>query len=155
MHLFYRYLVDYLDKFMKQNMRVRIIGDRSGLSAKINEAITNLEKKSAGNTGLNFTIAMNYGGRDEIVRAVNRLLADGVTSVDEAALQSYLDTAEIPDPNLVIRTSGEERVSNFLLWQTAYSEFYFTPVLWPDFTRSDLIDAVRAYSSRNRRYGGI
>jgi undecaprenyl diphosphate synthase len=158
MDLFHHYLVDYLTRIMSNNMRIRFIGDRTGLSEKMQEEIYNLERESVYNTGLQFTIALNYGSRDEIFRAVKRMIADGhhdPAEFSEKMLGAYLDTADMPDPDLLIRTSGEERLSNFMLWQLAYSEFVFTPVLWPDFTRKDLIDAVRIYSSRSRRYGGV
>ena len=140
-------------------MRVRVIGDRSALDEDIQIAIEELERATVGYGGLNFQIALNYGSRDEIIRAVNSIIKDireGVVSsaVDENMLSSRLDTADIPDPDLLIRTSGEERLSNFLLWQCAYTEFYFTKVHWPDFTKDELLRALESYSSRERRYGG-
>ena len=158
MKLFYKYLVEYLGRIMKNNMCVRIIGDRSGLSDKINEAIDRLEAESAANTGLNFTIALNYGSRDEMIRAMRRMVSDGHTDPDEiteALFNSYLDTGILPDPDLVIRTSGEQRISNYLLWQIAYSELYFTDVAWPDFNKAKLIEAIREYTRRDRRFGGV
>ena len=124
----------------------------------IQKSIADVEEASAGNTGLNFTIAINYGSRDEMIRAMKKMLADGHINPDEmseALFEHYLDTAGMPDPDLVIRTSGEQRVSNFLLWQMAYSEFYFTPVLWPDYNKETMIEAIRAYSKRDRRFGGV
>ena len=141
-------------------MRVRIIGDRTRLDADIQESIRALEEDSKDRQGLNFQVALNYGGRDEIVRAVRRLagdVKDGKLETDamtENTIRSYLDTADIPDPDLLIRTSGEFRLSNFLMWQSAYTEFYFTDVLWPDFTKEDLQKAVEYYNSRERRFGG-
>lgn len=158
MKLLRKYLVDCLERTAKNNMRVRVIGDKTGLSPDIAAAIEELEKASSVNTGLNFTIAINYGSRDEMVRAMKKMLNDGHTSADEMSEElfaSYLDTAGVPDPDLVIRTSGEQRVSNFLLWQMAYSEFYFTPVLWPDYNRETMIEAIRAYTKRDRRFGGV
>ena len=146
------------DLGIKNNMRVRVIGDKTGLSEDIQKSIADVETASAGNTGLNFTIAINYGSRDEMIRAMKKMLADGHTNPDEmseALFEHYLDTAGMPDPDLVIRTSGEQRVSNFLLWQMAYSEFYFTPVLWPDYNKETMIEAIRAYSKRDRRFGGV
>ena len=143
---------------MKNNMRIRIIGDRSGLRDDIQKAIENIEHESMNNDGLQFTIAINYGSRDEIIRAMRRMLQEGHSAPDditEDLFSSYLDTSDIPDPDLLIRTSGEERISNYLLWQIAYSELYFTDVLWPDFDRNCLIDAVRAYTNRDRRFGGV
>lgn len=158
MKLLRNYLIDCLERTAKNNMRVRVIGDKTGLSPDIAAAIEELEAASSVNTGLNFTIAINYGSRDEMIRAMKKMLADGHTDPEELTEElfaSYLDTAGIPDPDLVIRTSGEQRVSNFLLWQLAYSEFYFTPVLWPDYNRETMIEALRAYSKRDRRFGGV
>ncbi len=158
MGLFHQYLVSYLDRMMKQNIRIRIIGDRRGLSQQILDDIERDERESAGNTGLQFNIALNYGSRDEMIRAMQKMAADGHTKPEEITpelFSSYLDTAGMPDPDLLIRTSGEQRISNYLLWQIAYSELYFTPVLWPDFNRDVLLDAIRAYSKRDRRFGGV
>ncbi|MGN0204856.1 MAG: isoprenyl transferase [Coprococcus sp.] len=158
MKLLRNYLVDCLERTAKNNMRVRVIGDKTGLSPDIAAAIEELEAASSVNTGLNFTIAINYGSRDEMIRAMKKMLADGHTDPEELTEElfaAYLDTAGMPDPDLVIRTSGEQRVSNFLLWQLAYSEFYFTPVLWPDYNRETMIEALRAYSKRDRRFGGV
>lgn len=158
MKLFYKYLVEYLGRIMKNNMCVRIIGDRNGLSDKINEAIDRLEAESAANTGLNFTIALNYGSRDEMIRAMRRMVSDGHTDpekITEDVFNSYLDTSMLPDPDLVIRTSGEQRISNYLLWQIAYSELYFTDAAWPDFDKDKLIEAIREYTRRDRRFGGV
>jgi undecaprenyl diphosphate synthase len=140
-------------------MKVNIIGRRERLDEDILAKIDELEKSTANNTGLCFNIAINYGGRDEIVRAVSEIAEEVKTGelktedIDEARFSSYLDTRDIPDPDLLIRTSGEERLSNFLLWQLAYSEFYFTDVLWPDFDMDALVDAVRYYNKRERRFG--
>lgn len=158
MDLFYKYLVDFLDRVMRNNMRMRIIGDRQGLSQRILDAIDRIETQSAKNTGMQFTIAINYGSRDEMLRAMKKMVSDGHTDPEEYSEElfaSYLDTAQLPDPDLVIRTSGEQRISNYLLWQIAYSEFYFTDTLWPEFGREDLLEAIRAFSGRDRRYGGV
>ena len=161
MKLLRNYMKTCLDTAKKNHMRVRVIGDKTGLDDDIRSRIDELEKASAGNDGLNFQIAINYGSRDEIVRAVRRLTADveegrlDSSSVNEEVLTSYLDTAGIPDPDLLIRTSGEQRLSNFLLWQLAYTEFYFADVHWPDFTREELVKAIEAYNKRERRYGGV
>ncbi|MCR5687664.1 MAG: isoprenyl transferase [Lachnospiraceae bacterium] len=143
----------------KNNMCVRVIGDKTGLAEDIRESIDALEKATKDNTGLHFQVAINYGSRDEIVRAMNRIsddiakgLAEGPVTSD--MLSSYLDTEGIPDPDLLIRTSGEQRLSNFLLWQSAYTEFYFTDVHWPDFTKEELARACEEYSRRDRRFGG-
>ncbi|WP_343209605.1 isoprenyl transferase [Anaerolentibacter hominis] len=161
MSLLRSYLKDCIKISTKNNMRVRIIGNVSGLADDIREAIRHLEETSAKNTGLKFQVALNYGGRDEIVRGVKALAKDleagNLRSEDitEKSLESYLDTKDIPDPDLLIRTSGEQRLSNFMLWQIAYSELYYTDVLWPDFTKDDLQKAIDYYNSRDRRYGGV
>ena len=161
MKLLRDYLTDCIERTSKNNMRVRILGDKTGLSQDIRTAIDKLEVVSAKNTGLNFNIALNYGSRDEMLRAVRKLAGDVATggllpeAIDEKVFESYLDTADIPDPDLLIRTSGEQRLSNFLLWQLAYTEFYFTDVLWPDFDRKELVRAIEQYNSRERRFGGV
>ncbi|GHU43545.1 isoprenyl transferase [Clostridia bacterium] len=161
MKLFGHYLKNYLKKAMKNNMRVRIIGERSRLSPALQKAISRLEEETAANSGLNFQIAINYGSRDEMIRAM-RVLAQDVTegkytpeALDEELFSTYLDTAGIPDPDLLVRTSGEQRISNYLLWQLAYSELYFTDVPWPDFSKEELEKAIFAYNNRDRRYGAI
>ena len=159
MNLFRKYLVDSIERSNNANMRVRLIGKREGLADDIVQKMEILERESAGNSGLQFYIAINYGGRDEIVRATKKLISDvqaGAVSeenIDESVFGTYLDTAGVPDPDLLIRTSGEERTSNFLPWQLAYSEFYFTDTLWPDFDMDSLVKAVRYYNKRERRFG--
>jgi undecaprenyl diphosphate synthase len=154
------YMIKSIQRANDNNMRVRIIGEKSRLAEDIQESIAALEQATAENTGLKFTIAINYGSRDEITRAVRRIAskaAEGSISADsitEDMISAELDTAGYPDPDLLIRTSGEQRISNFLLWQCAYSEFYFTDVLWPDFGEKDLVAALEAYAGRDRRYGG-
>ena len=161
MKLLRRYLVDCIERTSKNNMRVRVIGEKSRLAEDIRDAIDELERVSAANTGLNFTIALNYGSRDEMVRAIRRLAADcradavRPEDITEEVFASYLDTRELPDPDLMIRTSGEQRLSNWMLWQLAYAEFYFTDVLWPDFNKEELIHAIEYYNTRERRFGGI
>lgn len=161
MKLLRNYLKNCLKTSKKNNMRVRVLGDITQLSDDIKEAIIELEKESANNTGLNFQVALNYGSRDEIVRAIKKLVADydknqfSIDEIDEKMFETYLDTRGIPDPDLLIRTSGEQRLSNYLLWQLAYTEFYFTDVLWPDFTKDDLIKALEYYTSRDRRFGKV
>ncbi|MEE0752161.1 isoprenyl transferase [Frisingicoccus sp.] len=161
MKLLRSYLKDCIKRTTKNNMRVRVIGDKTGLSDDIRQAIEELEQVSSVNTGLNFTIAINYGSRDEMRRAMVRMVGDvesgKVASADitEELFNSYLDTWDIPDPDLLIRTSGEQRLSNFLLWQLAYTEFLFMDVLWPDFNRNELVRAIRQYNGRERRFGGI
>ena len=149
------------DTFRPVFMRVRVIGDKTGLSEDIRNSIEELERVSAVNTGLNFTIAINYGSRHEMRRAMVRMakdVEDGKVKSDEITeevFKGYLDTWELPDPDLLIRTSGEQRLSNFLLWQLAYTEFVFMEVLWPDFNRDELVRAIRQYNGRERRFGGI
>ena len=161
MKLLRDYLTDCIERTSKNNMRVRILGDKTGLSEDIRQAIDKLEVVSAKNTGLNFSIALNYGSRDEMVRAMRKMSQDVAAgnlapeAITEKVFESYLDTAQIPDPDLMIRTSGEQRLSNFLLWQLAYTEFYFTDVLGPDFGRDDLVRAIEQYNSRERRFGGV
>lgn len=161
MKLLRNYMKTCLKTAAKNDMRVRVIGDKTGLDEDIQRRIDELEKATVNNGGLNFQIALNYGGRDEILRAVRKAAEDvkeGRLDPEDISMDvfsSYLDTRDIPDPDLLIRTSGEERLSNFLLWQLAYSEFYFTDVLWPDFTKKDLKRAVEQYNARDRRYGGV
>lgn len=161
MKLLRNYMKTCIKTATKNNMRVRVIGDKTGLDADIRERILELEEVSKNNTGLNFQIAINYGGRDEIIRAVKKLVKDkeknkfNFEDIDEKLFEEYLDTNDIPDPDLLIRTSGELRLSNFLMWQLAYSEFYITDVLWPDFTKDELSKAIEQYNSRERRYGGV
>lgn len=155
------YLKDCVKKSMKNNVRCRVIGRREELSDDIVDSIINLEEKTKNNTGLNFTIAINYGGRDEITRAVRKIAAKvkaGEISCDditEETISGHLDTWELPDPDLLIRSSGEQRLSNYLPWQLAYSEFYFTDTLWPDFNREEMIKAFEWYNKRERRFGGV
>ena len=161
MNLLRKYLIDCIERTSKNNMRVRVIGERSKLDEDIRSSIEKLEEVSSVNTGLNFTIALNYGSRDEIVRGIRHLAEDckndviEVQDITENFFNSYLDTKELPDPDLMIRTSGEQRLSNWLLWQLAYTEFYFTDVLWPDFNKKELIRAIEYYNTRERRFGGI
>ena len=161
MNIFRKYLVDSIERSNRNNMRVRIIGKREGLPEDIVKKIEDLEKATAGNTGLQFTVAINYGGRDELVRAAKNIAKNYkngiITEADitEDLMSRYLDTREITDPDLLIRTSGELRTSNFLPWQIAYSEFYFTDCMWPDFDMNELVKAVRYYTGRDRRYGGV
>ena len=161
MKLLESYLKNCIKTADKNNMRVRVIGDTTRLSERFQQQIKELEAASAKNDGLNLQIAINYGSRDEMVRAMKKMCGDvvnGVHSVDEIDEQlftGYLDTADIPDPDLLIRTSGEQRLSNYLLWQLAYSEFYFTEVPWPDFDKAELQKAIEAYNKRDRRFGGL
>ncbi len=159
MNLLRRYMKTSLAKCAKNNVRVRVIGDKSALDPDLREAIADLERDTRSNTGIGFQIAINYGGRDEIVRAVRRAAQKGLledpSKIDEELLDSCLDTAGIPDPDLLIRTCGDQRISNFLLWQIAYAELYFSDKAWPDFDRAELEKAIEAYGRRERRYGGV
>ena len=161
MKLLRNYMKTCLKTAEKNRMCGRVLGDKTRLDEDIRTRIAELEEATKNNDGLHFQIAINYGGRDEIVRAVKKLSAKVQSGeVDPAGitadtLEGYLDTAGIPDPDLLIRTCNEQRISNFLLWQLAYTEFYFTPVPWPDFTKEELIKAVEAYNHRDRRYGGL
>ena len=160
MKLFRNYLKKCIKISQKNNMRVKVIGDITAFDSDIQESIEKLEDFSKDFTDLHFQIALNYGSRDEITRAVNRMLEDQKagkleTPVSEDTISDYLDTAGLPDPDLMIRTSGELRLSNYLLWQLAYSEFYFTDVPWPDFKKEELVKAIEKYNERDRRYGGV
>ncbi len=161
MKLLRNYMKTCLRTAEKNDMKIRVIGDIDPLDEDIKKRILELEEASRNNGGLNFTIALNYGSRDEMIRAVKHLAQDCMEQrvkpedIDEKLYASYLDTCELPDPDLLIRTSGELRLSNYLLWQLAYSEFYFTDVPWPDFTKEELIRAIEHYNSRERRFGGI
>ena len=160
MKLLRNYMKTCLKTAEKNRMKVRVIGDKTKLDEDIRTRIEELEAATINNDGLNFQIALNYGSRDEMIRAIRRLAKDceagKVKSEDisEEMFEGYLDTHDIPDPDLLIRTSGELRLSNYLLWQLAYTEFYFTDVLWPDFTKEELKKAIEHYNRRERRFGG-
>ena len=157
MNLLRTYMKTSLAKCARNNVRIRVIGDKSRLDSDLQASIANLEKETASNTGIGFQIAINYGSRDEIVRAVRKAAQkvkdSGLNPEDitEAMISDELDTAGIPDPDLLIRTGGEQRISNFLLWQTAYSELYFCDAAWPDFNKAELEKAVDAFNNRERR----
>ena len=161
MKLLRNYMKNCLKTAEKNRMCVRVLGEKSRLDEDIRTRIAELEEATKDNDGLHFQIAINYGGRDELVRAIRKItneVKEGKLSeseIDEACISAHLDTAGIPEPDLLIRTCNEQRISNFLLWQLAYTEFYFTPVAWPDFTKEELVKAVEAYNHRDRRYGLI
>lgn len=161
MQLFRFYMVRLLKIASANNVRVKMIGDRTRFDQDIIDGINRLERETKDNTGLTFVIAVNYGGRDELTRAVRKLAADCCagklepSAVTEQVVNSYLDTADIPDPDLLIRTSGELRLSNYLLWQLAYTELYVTDCLWPDFNQEELEKAILSYNRRDRRFGGV
>nr|WP_281353933.1 isoprenyl transferase [Mesorhizobium zhangyense] len=150
-----------LAELHQNGVRVRIVGERADLQPDIAALLDEAESLTANNRAINLVIAFNYGGRDEIVRAARKIAADalagkiGLTEITSETVAKALDTNDIPDPDLVIRTSGEMRLSNFLLWQAAYSEFVFEPCYWPDFTREHLAEALRQYAARERRFGGL
>jgi len=161
MKLLRNYMKTCLSTAKKNRMCVRVLGDKTGLDEDIRNRINQLEESTKDNDGLHFQIALNYGGRDEIVRAVRKIMEKtkkGEISEEELT-ESYfsdmLDTRGLPEPDLLIRTCNEQRISNFLLWQLAYTEFYFTETAWPDFTKEELVKAVEAYNHRNRRYGRV
>lgn len=161
MRLLGSYMKTCLKTAKKNNMRVRVLGDITRLAPRLQEQIRQLEEESGQYDGFYFQIALNYGSRDEMLRAMKKMYGDietgrlGKEDITEERFCRYLDTAGIPDPDLLIRTSGEQRLSNYLLWQLAYSEFYFTEVPWPDFDEIELKKAVEAYQNRDRRYGGL
>ena len=161
MKLFRSYLKKCVKLAERNKMRVKIIGDTSVFDEVIRERIHYLEEVSKDYDELYFQIALNYGSRDEITRGMRRMAQDAAegklipAQITEETIEGYLDTAGVPDPDLLIRTSGELRLSNFLLWQLAYTEFYFTEVPWPDFDKQELIRAIEKYNQRDRRYGGV
>lgn len=160
MKLLRQYMKTCLQTAKKNRMCVKVIGDKTGLAPDLQEAISELEEASKDNDGLHFQVALNYGSQDEMLRAMNHILEDvnaGKISgpITKELFEDYLDTKGLPMPDLLIRTSGEQRLSNFLLWQLAYSEFYFADVHWPDFSKDELIKAIEAYNSRDRRFGKV
>lgn len=162
MKLFHSYTRTCIRQARENNMKCRVIGDPSALDEELQASLRELVESSRDNTGLNFQLALNYGSRDEIIRAIRKVAADyknggiaDLKDITEEYFSAQLDTGGIPDPDLLIRTSGEERLSNYLMWQLAYSELYFTPVPWPAFSKKDLVAAIEAYNRRNRRFGGL
>lgn len=161
MKLLRNYMKTCLQTAKKNRMCVRILGEKSRLDGDIRTRIAELEEATKNNDGLHFQIAINYGGRDELIRAYRKIgqkIAAGELSpeeITEETVADALDTAGIPEPDLLIRTCGEQRISNFLLWQLAYTEFYFTPIAWPDFSKEELVKAVEAYNHRDRKFGGV
>ncbi|NLI89197.1 MAG: isoprenyl transferase [Epulopiscium sp.] len=161
MNLLRNYLKRNIKDAKKDNIRVCVIGDRRGLPQDIQELIIRLEDTTKEKDGMQLNIALNYGGRDEIIRSIKEMAKDienkkiSTSDINEDLFINYLDTANIPDPDLIIRTSGEERLSNFLTWQSAYSEFYFTDCLWPDFDKAEFDKAIEVYQNRDRRFGQV
>lgn len=161
MKLLRNYMKTCLKTAAKNDMKIRVIEDIEPLDDDIKSRIRELEAATTDNGGLNFTIALNYGSRDELTRAAQKMAKDcaegkiKAEEIDESVFETYLDTHGIPDPDMMIRTSGEQRLSNYLLWQLAYSEFYFTDVPWPDFTKEELVKAIEEYNHRHRRFGKV
>lgn len=161
MNLIRKYLRDAKPRALRNGMRVRVIGDRTRLDKDIVDLIEDLEHATKEMDEIHFTIALNYGSRDEMRRGIQKMVADakeGVIAsedITEEMITGYLDTKDMPDPDLMIRTSGETRLSNYMLWQLAYAEFYFTDVLWPDFNKEELLNAVCYFNGRDRRFGGV
>lgn len=157
LHLLKEIIDEETQKLHRQGVRIRHLGQLERLPRNLQVAINKIVDLTKNNTGLNFSFAFSYGGRTEIVDAVRRLIAEGIPAekIDEKLFNSYLYTADLPEVDLVIRTGGELRVSNFLIWQAAYSEYYFTDVLWPDFDKKEIDKALLAYSQRQRRFGGL
>ena len=161
MKLLRNYMKTCLKTAAKNDKKLRVIGDIEPLDDDIKSRIRELEAATTDNGGLNFTIALNYGSRDELTRAAQKMAKDcaegkiKAEEIDESVFETYLDTHGIPDPDMMIRTSGEQRLSNYLLWQLAYSEFYFTDVPWPDFTKEELVKAIEEYNHRHRRFGKV
>ncbi|MGP1366477.1 MAG: polyprenyl diphosphate synthase [Schwartzia sp. (in: firmicutes)] len=161
MGLFSEYLAREIDEMDKDNVKLRFLGRMEDLSPRLQQEAQTAERRTAGNTGVKFNVAMNYGGQDEILRAARRLAEEAAAGrllpeeIDEAKMEAALDTAGLPPVDFVIRTSGDLRLSNFLLWQAAYAEFWFTETNWPDFTPADFVAALQAFGGRVRRFGGL
>ncbi len=161
MSIFARYIQREADRLASEGVRMRFIGDRSRLDPKLQRLMAGIEQRTAPLSRLNLTVAINYGGRDEILRSIRTMAADVAagrldpTAITDALMSNHLDTADLPDPDLVIRTSGEVRTSNFLPWQAAYAEYEFTPTLWPDFTPAELASIVARFGNKERRFGGV
>ena len=153
MELMSRGIVKYEPEMVRKNIKLKLLGDIDRFEPKYRSALRGVEDRLAKNTGMTLCICLSYGGRQELVNAVNRLLAEGKTEITAEDIERNLYSAGVPDPDLVVRTSGEYRISNFLLWQSAYSEYYFTDVYWPDFDKTELLKAIESFSKRERRYG--
>lgn len=155
MKLPFEFIQDYRETFMKEQIRFQVLGSPDRVPTDIAREIRNFEEETRNNTGLRFLVAFNYGSHDEIVHAVNEIIKENIRVVNEKIIEDHLYTRDIPPVDLLIRTSGQQRISNFLLWQIAYSELYFTDTLWPDFDKNELNKALEAYQKRERRFGGI
>ena len=153
MKIMHAYIAKYVPELNKKNIRLKLYGDLSRFDDKSREKLLESEKLLENNTGMTLGICLSYGGRNEIVNAVNKLISQGKSEITEDDLSDVLYTGGVPDPDLVIRTGGEKRISNFLLWQSAYAEYYFTDILWPDFDDDELSKALESFATRKRRYG--
>ena len=153
MELMSKGIVKYEPEMLRKNIRLKLLGDIDRFEPKYRQALRSVEERLANNTGMTLCICLSYGGRQELVNAVNRLLKEGKTEITAEDIERNLYSAGVPDPDLVVRTSGEYRISNFLLWQSAYSEYYFTDVFWPDFDKKELLKAIESFSKRERRFG--
>lgn len=149
------YIKENEEEYLQKNLKLVTMGDLTKLPMGLCEDIESLKEKTKNNSGMIVNIGLNYGGRDELVRAFNKLAADGKTEISEADIKNELYTADLPDPDLIVRTSGEQRLSNFMLYQSAYSELYFPKVLWPDFSKKHLLKAIKEFGKRNRRFGNV
>ena len=146
-------ITKYEPEMKRKNIKLKLVGDMNMFAPVYRDALTGVEDRLTGNTGMVLSVCLSYGGRQEIVHAVNEILKESKKEITDRDIQEHLYTKNIPDPDLIIRTSGEYRISNFLLWQSAYAEYYFTDVLWPDFDKNELMKALESYSKRERRYG--
>jgi len=155
MKLLHHYLVKELPRMQKNNIRFNTIGDIKKLPDFVYDKLVEVKELTGNNSGLTLILALNYGGRDDIVNAINSIIKNKLNKVTETEVSNYLYTSAIPDPDLLIRTSGEQRISNFLLWQLSYSELYFTPVLWPEFDKTEFYKAILEFQNRERRFGGL
>ncbi len=151
--IMHAYIIKYVPELMEKNIRLRILGDMSYFDEESRKALADSEEKLKNNTGLTLCVALSYGGRNELKQAFNAMLAAGEKEISEQTISNYLYTKGLPDPDLVIRTGGEKRISNFLLWQSAYAEYYFCDTLWPDFNEGCLKEAIVQFGQRKRRYG--
>ena len=153
MELMSKGITRYEPEMNRLNIKLKLVGDIDRFAPKYRDALRGVEERLSRNSGMTLCICLSYGGRQELVYAVNELLKEGKTEITESDIQSHLYTAGVPDPDLVVRTSGEYRISNFLLWQSAYAEYYFADVFWPDFDKNELLKAIESFSKRERRFG--
>ncbi len=157
MNLAVEYFIKELDELVEKNVKVKMFGERDRLPEKVQQAAKTMEEKTQNNTGLQLNVCLNYGGRDEVTRAVKNIIKDGipVEDITEETISDYLYTSGLPDPDLLVRTGGEQRLSNFMLWQNSYAEFIFTDTWWPDCDKAFLVDMIKEYQGRQRRFGNV